>query len=173
MFTLLLSLLFYLTGWWPQQNVAADATRDSGNLIISTDVELVILDVSVKDSNGGYVSDLTADNFQVFEDRKPQAIKHFSHNDIPVTIGLIIDNSGSMRSKRPGVITAALALVGASNPHDEIFVVNFNDQVRPGLPLDVLFSDNIPTLRKALWVGSAEGRTKLYDALGLLAPVPG
>ena len=166
MFALLLPLLFFVTGWWPQQNVAADATRDSGNLIISTDVELVILDVSVKDGNGGYVSDLTAENFQVYEDRKPQAIKYFSHNDIPVTIGLIIDNSGSMRSKRPGVITAALALVGASNPHDEIFVVNFNDQVRPGLPADVLFSDNVPTLRKALWVGNAEGRTKLYDALG-------
>jgi VWFA-related protein len=159
-------LLFYVTGWWPQQNVAADATRDSGNLIISTDVDLVILDVSVKDHNGGYVSDLTADNFQVYEDRRPQAIKYFSHSDVPVTIGLIIDNSGSMRSKRQGVITAALALVGASNPHDEIFVVNFNDQVRSALPADVLFSDNVHTLRKALWVGNAEGRTKLYDALG-------
>jgi Ca-activated chloride channel homolog len=165
MFTVLLPFLFYVLGWWPQRDVAADAGRDSGNLVISTDVELVILDVSVKAPNGGYVSGLTAENFQVYEDRKPQQIKHFSHDDIPVTIGLIVDNSGSMRSKRPGVITAALALVEASNPHDEIFVVNFNDQVRPGLPSDVLFSDNVQTLRKALWVGSAEGRTKLYDAL--------
>jgi hypothetical protein len=145
MFALLLPLLFYVTGWRPQQNVTADATRDSGNLVISTDVELVVLDVSVKDINGGYVSDLTADNFQVYEDKKPQAIKYFSHSDIPVTIGLIIDNSGSMRSKRPGVITAALALVGASNPHDEMFVVNFNDQVRPGLPADcVRHSGSVP-----------------------------
>jgi len=166
MFTLLLPFLFYVTGWWPQQNVAADASRDSGNLIISTDVELVVLDVSVKDPNGGYVSGLTAENFQVYEDKKPQQIKYFSHSDTPVTIGLIIDNSGSMRSKRPGVITAALALVGASNPQDEIFVVNFNDQIRPGLPADVLFSDNVQALRKALWVGNAEGRTKLYDAIG-------
>ena len=119
MFTVLLPFLFYVLGWWPQRDVAADAGRDSGNLIISTDVELVILDVSVKNPNGGYVSGLTADNFQVYEDRKPQQIKHFSHDDIPVTIGLIVDNSGSMRSKRPGVITAALALVEASNPHDE------------------------------------------------------
>ncbi len=96
MFTLLLPILFYVTGWWPQQNVAADASRDSGNLIISTDVELVVLDVSVKDPNGGYVSGLTAENFQVYEDKKPQQIKYFSHSDTPVTIGLIIDNSGSI-----------------------------------------------------------------------------
>jgi Ca-activated chloride channel family protein len=70
-----------------------------------------------------------------------------------------------MRSKRPEVITAALALVGASNPHDEIFVVNFNDRVNSGLPAGVLFSDDIETLRKALWFGESEGRTKLYDAL--------
>jgi hypothetical protein len=76
MFTLLLSLLFYLTGWWPQQNVAADATRDSGNLIISTDVELVILDVSVKDRTEGMFR-FDCRQFQVFEDES-RAIKHFS-----------------------------------------------------------------------------------------------
>jgi Ca-activated chloride channel homolog len=163
MFTTLLPFLFCVMSWWPQQDTGA--TGDSGDLIISTDVELVILDVSVKDAKGGYVSGLTAEDFQVHEDGKPQRIKYFSHSEIPVTIGLVIDNSGSMRSKRPAVITAALALVGASNPRDEIFVVDFNDHVRRGLPSDMLFSDDIQILRKALWIGNSEGRTRLYDAL--------
>ena len=166
MFASLVPFLLWLLGGWPQQDLVTDANRDSGNLVISTDVELVILDVSVKDAKGGYVSGLAAENFRVYEDKKAQQIKHFSHSEIPVTIGLVTDNSGSMRSRRPEVITAALALVGASNPHDEIFVVNFNDRVNSGLPADVLFSDNIDTLRKALWFGKSEGRTKLYDALG-------
>ena len=150
---------------WSQQAVPTERGRDAGDVIISTDVELVMLDVSVKDAKGGYVSGLSEENFRVLEDKKPQQIKYFSHSDIPVTIGLVIDNSGSMRSKRPHVITAALALAGASNPRDEIFVVNFNDRVRPGLPANVLFSDDIQTLRNALWFGNSEGRTKLYDAI--------
>jgi Ca-activated chloride channel homolog len=160
MFTSLLPYLLCLVGWWPQQA----SPTDRGD-VISTDVELVMLDVSVKDAKGGYVAGLGEENFRVIEDNKPQPIKYFSHSDIPVTIGLVIDNSGSMRSKRPAVITAALALAGASNPRDEIFVVNFNDRVRPGLPSDVLFSDDIQTLRKALWFGDSAGRTKLYDAV--------
>lgn len=164
MFASLLPFLFWVMAWSQRQSVATDA--DIGNVIISADVELVILDVSVQDAKGGYVSDLAARDFLVYEDKKLQSIKYFSRSEIPVTIGLVIDNSGSMRSKRSEVITAALALVGASNPRDEIFVVNFNDQVRRGLPSDVLFSDNIQTLRRALWVGNSEGRTKLYDALG-------
>jgi Ca-activated chloride channel family protein len=98
MFTSLLPFLLCVMGWWPQQDT--DATRDSGNLVISTDVELVILDVGVKDAKGGYVSGLAAQNFQVDEDKKPQKIKYFSHSEIPVTIGLVVDNSGSMRSRR-------------------------------------------------------------------------
>jgi Ca-activated chloride channel family protein len=153
-------------GWWPQQGVpTTDRSRDSGEVTISTDVELVMLDVSVKDAKGGYIAGLGEENFRVFEDNKYQPIKYFSHSDMPVTIGLVVDNSGSMRSKRPAVITAALALAEASNPGDEIFVVNFNDRVRPGLPSDVLFSDDIQTLRKALWLGDSVGRTKLYDAI--------
>jgi Ca-activated chloride channel family protein len=143
MFASLIAFLFCVMGWWPQQSPVTDAGRESGNLILG----------------------LAADNFRIFEDKKPQQIKYFSRTEIPVTIGLVIDNSGSMRSKRPGVITAALALAGASNPQDEVFVVNFNDKVSSGLSSGMLFSDNIQTLRKALWFGSSEGRTRLYDAL--------
>jgi VWFA-related protein len=80
-------------------------------------------------------------------------------------VGLVVDNSGSMAPKRPDVITAALVFVGASNPADEVFVVNFNDKVLKGLPDTVLFSDDIAQLRAALWKGPSQGRTALYDAI--------
>jgi Ca-activated chloride channel family protein len=149
------------------QTIASNTIQpsDAAGLTISTDVKLVILDVSVKDTKGGYVSGLTKDNFQVYDNRKLQAIKHFSHKDVPVTVGLVIDNSGSMRMKRPEVITAALTFIHASNPRDETFVVNFNDKVKPGLPDDVPFTGNPEMLLAAMWKGKPEGRTALYDAL--------
>src|SRR4029077_16697831 len=85
--------------------------------------------------------------------------------DIPVTVGLVVDESGSMRPKRQHVITASLQFVEASNPHDEIFVVNFNERARRGLPDLIPFSDDINLLRSALWRGQPEGRTALYDAI--------
>lgn len=132
---------------------------------IRTTSRLVLLDVSVKDAKGGYVSDLTKDNFQVFENGKPQVISQFANADIPVTVGLVVDESGSMRPKRLDVITAALEFIGASNPHDEVFVVNFNERARRGLPDLIPFSDNIDELRAALWQGEPEGRTALYEAI--------
>ncbi len=158
---MLASLLLSLLCLWPQEPVAPDA----GGFSISTDVNLVQLDVVVKSPAGGYVSGLKSEDFRVTQDNKPQQIKNFSMNEAPVTMGLVIDNSGSMKAKRPGVNVAALALVSASNPHDEIFVVNFNDTVNQGLPTNTLFSDDVPTLRAALWHGKSEGRTKLYDAI--------
>jgi VWFA-related protein len=82
-----------------------------------------------------------------------------------VTVGIVVDQSGSMLPKRPEVITAALAFIHASNPQDEIFVVNFNERARRGLPDKQLFSDNGDELRAALWKGMPEGRTALYDAI--------
>ena len=158
---MLTSLLLPILWLWLPQPPASDP----GDLVISTNVNLVMLDVVVKNPKGGYVSGLKAENFRVFQDDKPQPIKYFSMNEVPVTMGLVIDSSGSMRSKRSGVNLAALALVSASNPHDEIFVVNFNDTVHAGLPPKTLFTDDVPTLRAALWQGRSEGQTKLYDAL--------
>jgi VWFA-related protein len=143
---------------------AAKAT-DQENFTIQTTSRLVLLDVSVKDSSGGFVSGLTKDNFKVFENGKPEAISQFSNADNPVTVGLAVDESGSMRPKRPQVITAAWVFIQASNPMDEIFVVNFNEKPRRGLPDNVLFSDNPKELRAALWQGTPEGRTALYDAI--------
>jgi Ca-activated chloride channel family protein len=132
---------------------------------ISATVDLVLLDVSVRDKQGGFVSGLNKSDFKVFENGKQQALNQFSNADQPVTVGLIVDNSGSMGPKRTEVVTAALVFVGASNPLDEMFVLHFNDKVEHGLPDTVLFSDDIQQLRAALWRGPAAGRTALYDAV--------
>jgi Ca-activated chloride channel homolog len=132
---------------------------------IATTSRLVLLDVSVKDSKGGFVSGLARDNFKVYENGKQQEISQFANADIPVTVGIVVDESGSMRPKRPEVVTAALAFISASNPKDEEFVINFNDRVSRGLPEGLLFSDNIAQLREALRRTAPEGRTALYDAI--------
>jgi Ca-activated chloride channel homolog len=141
------------------------AKSEARDFTIQTTSRLVLLDVSVKDAAGGFVSGLMKDDFKVFENGKPVAISQFSNADIPVTVGVAVDESGSMRPKRAQVVTAALVFFQASNPMDEVFVVNFNEKPRRGLPDEVLFSDNIQQLRSALWQGNPEGRTALYDAI--------
>ncbi len=131
---------------------------------LTAESNLVVLDVSVRNSSG-YVSNLTKENFQVRENGKLQQINGFSHGDDPVTVGLVIDDSGSMRQKRLAVINAALGFIDASNPKDEVFVTHFNDRVRRGLPDDVPFSDDPQLLRASLFRNPAEGRTALYDAV--------
>jgi len=133
---------------------------------IVDDVSLVLLDVSVRDSRGVYVTDLPKDAFHIAVDGKPQAISEFSRVDAPVTIGLIVDNSGSMRYRRKEVVLSGLAFAKESNPRDEFFVVNFNNTVEAGLPSNVLFTDNLELLHKALYMGQSVGQTALYDAIG-------
>src|SRR5207237_2661664 len=111
------------------------------------------------------VNGLTKDNFQIFEDKTPQTIKTFSHEDIPLSLGLIIDNSGSMRNKRERVNSAALAFVRESNPDDETFIVNFDDSAY----LEQAFTGSIGDLIDALDNIDARGETALYDALYLSA----
>jgi Ca-activated chloride channel homolog len=132
---------------------------------VSSNVELVLLDVSVKNSEGGFVSGLKKDDFKVFENKVEQNITAFNAQDVPVTVGLVVDNSGSVRPKKPEIITAALTFVTNSNPHDEIFIVNFNDRVMMGLPQDMPFSADRNILRQALLKNPAQGRTALYDGL--------
>ena len=159
------ALTYGIFGQQPGKKAAGTAPAAEKEFVISTTSQLVLLDVSVKDSAGGFAAGLTKDNFRVTEDGKPQTISQFADSDIPVTIGLAIDESGSMRSKRPEVITAALAFIQASNPQDEMFVLNFNERVRRGLPDTVMFSDNVKQLRAALSSGIPEGRTALYDSI--------
>ncbi len=150
----------------PAAALAPPPPRNAGKeFTISAEVDLVLLDVSVRDSKGGYVSGLPKEAFTVLEDGKPQTITQFADNDIPVTVGLVVDNSGSMRPKKPDVITAALVFIKSSNPLDEWFVINFNDRVRRGLPDILPFTDDIAKLRAALVKTDPVGRTALYDAV--------
>ena len=137
----------------------------SRTFTISDNVNLVVLDVSVKDPRDGYVSGLHKEDFRVFEDRNPRAITQFGNEDLPVTVGLVVDNSGSMLRKRPEVITAGLAFAKDSNPRDEFFVINFNNSVVRGLPERTLFTDDLKALRAALYYGQPQGQTALYDAV--------
>jgi len=133
---------------------------------ISENVNLVLLDVSVKRPRGGFVTGLNRANFQVYEDGRPRQITHFAKIDEPVTVGLVVDNSASMRFKRPEVVLAGLAFAKQSNPKDEFFVVNFNNAVLRGLPARTLFTDDLQALRSALYFGQPAGQTALYDAIG-------
>jgi Ca-activated chloride channel family protein len=132
---------------------------------IHSEVRLVLLDVSVKSRGGGFVNGLSKDNFEVFEDGRSQRITVFDHNDLPVTAGILVDESRSMTPKRADVITAAETFIEESNPQDEIFVLNFNERVMPGLPGDMPFSGDLEQLRSALYRGVPQGRTALNDAV--------
>jgi Ca-activated chloride channel homolog len=132
---------------------------------LSARAELVLLDVSVKDAKGGFVSNLKKENFQVYENGKLQNVSQFGKEDTPITAGLVLDDSRSMSPKRGEVINSALAFIDASNPRDEMFVTHFNDRVRHGLPPGTPFSDDPESLRNALWNNPAEGMTALYDGI--------
>jgi Ca-activated chloride channel homolog len=140
-------------------------SRNDHAYTITDNVNLVLLDVSVKDPRGGYVTGLTKSEFRVLEDGRPQTITQFGSVDTPVTVGLVVDDSGSMRLKRPQVVLAGLAFAKQSNPKDEFFVINFNDRVVRGLPDRIAFTDNLQTLRAALYYGEPMGQTALYDAI--------
>jgi Ca-activated chloride channel family protein len=132
---------------------------------IRTTSELVLLDVAAENSHGKTISGLTKENFKVHEDGKPQPISFFAHEDQPVSVGLVVDQSGSMRPKQIQVLNAALAFVRASNPLDEMFVVNFNDHAALGLPANVPFTGDVATLENAIASTRPEGKTALNDAV--------
>jgi Ca-activated chloride channel family protein len=126
--------------------------KEGSGFILHTEVEEVVLPASVIDDKGHLVQTLTKDNFQVLEDGVKQTVISFQHNDLPVSIALVVDNSGSMSRKRPAVNKSALDLIEASNPQDEAFVVNFSDEAF----IDQEFTSNVNKLR---------GGTALYDAV--------
>jgi Ca-activated chloride channel family protein len=135
---------------------------------LRADVELVVLHVTVADDRGEFVADLPQGNFRVFEQNIEQKLSFFSRDDIPVTMGLVIDNSGSMREKRDQVNAAAMTFVRTSNPQDEAFVVNFNDEYY--LDTDGDFTSDQANLHDALSRIDTRGSTALYDAvIGSLA----
>ena len=143
---------------------AQQAPEKKDEFKINVDVNLVVLHATVLDRRGGRpVDDLGRDSFRVYEDGVPQKLSVFSHADIPVTMGIVIDDSGSMREKRPGVNAAALAFVKTSNVQDQAFVVNFNDVYYLDTPGD--FASNLEDLKSALDKIDSRGGTALYDAV--------
>ena len=134
---------------------------EQGTFVIRKDVDEVMLHATVVDDKKHIITSLDRSAFTIFEDGKPQNIISFHHVDIPVAMGIVIDNSGSMREKRSKVNQAALNLVRSSNPKDEVFVVNFNDEQY----LDQDFTNNLLKLKEALDKIDARGGTALYDAV--------
>ena len=148
---------------------AADAAGSSkligGSLlhVIKTDVKLVLVPVSVTDATERLVTGLHADNFQLFEGKKPQEIRHFSSEDVPVSIGIVLDTSGSMGDKMNRVREAVKQFCEEANPQDEFFLIEFSDQ--PHLVTD--FTSAPEDLEKELLFTRPKGRTALLDALYL------
>ena len=127
------------------------------------DTNLVPLTVTVLDKTGKMVTNIPQSAFHVFENGVEQSIKIFKREDVPVSMGIIIDNSGSMRDKRSKVAAATLALVKASNPQDEVFIVNFNDDAY----LDCPFTSDIKKLEEALDKIDSKGGTAMRDAISM------
>lgn len=149
----------------PPGTASASTQGESTEFTIKSTVNRVLLDVAVRNPAGGFVSGLKKENFHVLDNGKEQPILDFAAGDIPVTVGIVVDESLSMAPKRAEVLTAALTFAKESNPQDEMFVISFNERPRHGLPDDVLFTDNLQMLRQALLKGTPEGRTALYDAV--------
>jgi VWFA-related protein len=145
----------------PKKDSQDKNLNDEGVFVFRKDVDEVLLHASVIDDKQHIVNTLDRNAFTVFEDGKPQNIISFHHEDIPVSMGILIDNSGSMREKRNKVNQAALNLVRASNPKDEVFIVNFNDEYY----LDQDFTNDLRKMKEALEKIDARGGTALYDAV--------
>jgi Ca-activated chloride channel family protein len=139
----------------------APSETQNGAFVFRAEVQEVVLHATVLDQKQRMVTNLDKSAFAVYENGQPQTIKSFRHEDIPVAMGIVIDNSGSMREKRDRVNKAALNLVRASNPQDQVFVVNFNDEYY----LDQDFTGDVTKLKEALEKVESRGGTALYDAL--------
>jgi Ca-activated chloride channel family protein len=142
----------------PQQSAPEPLLKSA--YTIQRSVDMVVLHVSVTDEHGDFVPGLTQENFRLFEDGAEQKISVLRQEDVPVSIGLLIDNSGSMDNKRDKVNTAALSFVKSSNPGDEVFVAHFNDRYF----FDRDFTNDLNELDKALRHTDPDGSTALYDA---------
>ena len=160
-----LSMLLLIGSAGRAESQATEAPDGRAGYRVSVDVNLVVLNASVRDKKGRAVDDLIEENFEVYEDGIRQSIRLFRHEDLPVTVGLIVDHSGSMRPKMPDVIAAARAFVQASSPQDEMFVINFSDSVTLGLPDAIRFSNRPDQLARAISTSPAAGMTALYDAV--------
>ena len=136
-------------------------TDDPGRFVFEKQVQEVVLHATVADDTGHLVTSLDRNAFAVYQNGSPEPITSFRREDVPVAMGIVIDNSGSMRDKREKINQAVLNLIRASNPQDEIFVVNFSQNSY----LDQDFTSDIKLLQAALHQVSTRGSTALYDAV--------
>ena len=139
--------------------------RDSGSFQISVDVALVVLHATVTDRQGGLVSDLAEPDFEVYENGVSQSIRLFKNEDVPVTVGLVIDHSTTMQPKLAEVTAAARTFARRSNRDDEMFVVNFNEIVTLEMPGGIAFTNSPAVLETAIAARNTMGQTALYDAI--------
>src|ERR1035438_475333 len=148
-----------LAGWALHGQPANPPSSQAESFVFRSDTRVVVCNTTVFDKNGHLVTDLARDAFTVTENGAAQRITEFRREDVPVSLGLIVDNSGSMRIKRAGVEAASLALVKDSNPQDEVFVVNFNDEAFLDLPNRKDFTNDIREMEEALTRIDARGGT--------------
>lgn len=139
--------------------------QQNGMYILHTNVDEVLLNCAVLDAKGRLVTDLNRSDFKVWEDGIPQTINSVQHLDLPVSMGILIDNSGSMRDKRGAVNDAAFKLLSASNPQDEAFIVNFSDRAY----LDQGFTTDRVALHRGISRSDPAGTTAMYDAVAASA----
>ncbi len=135
--------------------------QEDADAVFRTDTRLVVLHATVADKNGKLLTTLPRTAFRTFEDGVAQQIKVFRREDVPVSMGLVIDNSGSMREKRRKVEAAAMALVKASNSDDEVFIVNFNDEPYQDVP----FTNNLKRMEEGLARIDSRGGTAMRDSI--------
>lgn len=141
------------------------AKGKDGIYTLHQNVDEVLLSCTVIDEKGHPVEDLTQKDFHVWEDNAPQRTSSFRHQDLPVSMGILVDNSGSMRDKRTAVNSAAMNLLRESNPKDAAFIVNFNDRAY----LDQGFTSDLVALHRGLAHFDTRGTTALYDAVAASA----
>lgn len=146
-------------------NEQAGTQKHQDIYTFQADVDEVLLNCTVVDDKGQLVMDLNRGDFRVWEDNAPQTIASFQHQDLPVSMGILVDNSGSMRDKRAAVNAAALDLVRASNPQDAAFIVNFSDEAY----IDQDLTSNLVALERGLSHVDSRGSTALYDAVAASA----
>jgi VWFA-related protein len=139
--------------------------QDDAAPIFKAESELVVLHVNVFDGHSDAVPNLPEEAFQVAEDNTPQRITFFSNEDVPVAVGLVVDNSGSMIARRSMVLAGAKAFATSGHPEDEVFTIVFNEHIRHGLPGNLAFTQNAPQIEAAVTRFPPGGKTALHDAV--------
>jgi Ca-activated chloride channel family protein len=145
--------------------LASAAPQEAGRALMSVETDLVTLSVTVVDRHGAVVPDLRREQFTIYDNGERRPIEFFMSEELPATVGLVIDGSRSMRGRRDDIIAAGTSFAASSHPLDELFTVYFNETTWLGLPPRVQFAEDAEQLRTALARAPAAGMTALYDAV--------